>query len=171
MREIRVAIDAYNLDAFIRETLNFLELIFQHEVDPSFAVAWVDEHEPEYGPEDVRRDHVAELEDERKVLFFPFSASNEGGPILCADGEEYVPDDWYAGEYGLDELDDEAAGFLFGASECLGYLIMVEDGQYVFNSAVHSGGSQFRGPHVELVPDCGVFDVPMQEFITHFMEG
>lgn len=167
MRQLRVGLQEFDLDAFIKEIFEFVNSILMENVDPSYTVASVEDGEPEYGPEDERRDHAQELLEDRKTLFFPFSASNLSETIACADGEEYWPEDWFnEGNFDLLHEDEE---FSFGETECLGYLITVEDGKYVIDSAVHGAGTEFSGPYVRREPACGVFDEPMTEFILRFV--
>ncbi len=167
MKEIRVGVGNFDLDTFIHETLNFVRTVLSDEFDPSYAVAWVEDHEPDYGPETEARDLSAELLEDRKVLFFPFSGSNVGDPIPCANGEEYVLDDW--GD--LELYGDEEENFDLSDTECAGYLIKVENREFVINSAVHGGSNGVLGAYVNPVPDCGTLDGPMTEFVSHFIVG
>ncbi len=167
MRELRVPVNRFDLESFIDEIFNFLKTVLDEDTDPSYAVAWLreDNGEPDYGPENESRDHREELLEDRKILFFPFSTSNVDQLITCADGEEYE----LVGLYEADP-DEEYEEFQLGDTDVLGYLIKVENREFVINSAVHGGGDSRRGPYIRIVQDCDHLDEPLHDFVIHYIQ-
>lgn len=156
MRTMEIEKAKLHFDEFTREILAFLKTQVSEEVHPSFAIVKVDEpgHVPQYGPEEGHSNFLEELEAGWQV-FFPFSSSNVGEPIECADGKARAIDD--ESDIGLGEVD------------CVGFLVKIENGSFVINSAIHAGGScTFPPPSVD-ISDCNVFDVPMEAFLGSFI--
>jgi hypothetical protein len=166
MQEIRVKVKDFDLESFIHETFNFLKTVVDGDTDPSYAVAWLreDDGKPDYGLEDQSRDHQEELLEERKILFFPFSTCNTGVPIICADGEEYELVELFE-----QDPDEDYEEFRLSDQEVLGYLIKVEAGEIVINSAIHGGGDLMLGSYIRIVYDCDILEEPLREFITHYI--
>ena len=61
---------------------------------------------PEFGPDNARTNFLEELE-AGQLLFFPFSSSNFGEPVRCADDKSR-------------ELDDDS-DFIIGDVDCSGF--------------------------------------------------
>lgn len=167
MKELKVTTNEFDLDQFIEEILNFTETMVW-DVDPTFPIVWVEKQgsAAKFGPEEGGRDLEVELLEDRKILSFPFSSSNVGELIPCADGNEYeLPDYDECGE----EESEEVGEFCLGDCDCVGYLIEYTNGELVINSAIHAGGGCMSPPTVHVEADCNVFDGPMTEFIWRFV--
>jgi hypothetical protein len=108
---------------------------------------------------------MSELINENKLLFFPFSGTNVGEPIPCADGNEYEISD---GDDNEDGEEESEAGFTFGELDCVGYLARVNDGILVMNSALET--TTMGWTDVYVFDDCGVFEKPMVDFLKKFMK-
>lgn len=101
MIDITVNFDDFDIERLIDSTLKFAEKNFP----PYFAIPWVEEvgDSPTYSktveeeenieyknlPVNSDRNYVSELMNEKKMVFFTFSNSNQGDPVGCADGKEY----------------------------------------------------------------------------------
>lgn len=91
-------------------------------------------------------------------LYFPFSFTNIGEPIECADGNVVELDDKGNSEIGL------------GDSDTVGFLLKLEEDSFMIETAAHSGGC-CAPPHGDYVEagNCGEFDKPMEGFIGAFI--
>jgi hypothetical protein len=159
MEEKSITIDNFKLPQFIGSILEFLKTQVSKDFHPSWAIVSVSGpgEVPEYGPEDGNRDIESELINENKILFFPFSSSNVGEPIPCADRKSYMI--------------DEDSEFSLGYTDCAGYLFKYKGGSLIINSAVHAGGACIAPPpSVDIVEDCDVFELPMIEFLNKYIK-
>ena len=154
MKELIVKKERFDFDSFTKATLEFLSMIISDKVHPSTAITRVESLDdiPEWGPEKGRSNFLNELT-EGYFLFFPFTATNVGEPIDCANGKSYEIDD--DTECNLSEVDTD------------GFLVKLEKGNFIINSAFQAGGGQFP-PYFEIT-DCGVFDKPMKRFVNKFV--
>ena len=85
MKDIVVNKDKIDFEKFVKKTLSFLSTRVSDEVDPSMAIAIVEELGEEgyavYGPESGWSNFIEKLED-GKLLFFPFSSPNTDQTIF-----------------------------------------------------------------------------------------
>lgn len=155
MKELVVANDSFQFNSFTDAILKFLPRVISHEIHPSSAITRVESLDdiPEWGPEKGRSNFLNELT-EGYCLFFPFTATNVGEPIACANGKSYDIDE--DTECNLSEAD------------CDGFLVKLEKGNFVINSAFQAGGGH-SSPYIEIT-DCGVFDRPMKRFVNKFVK-
>ena len=159
MKYTNSEVDDFDFSGFIDTILKFNKTIISQDFDPTFAIVEVPEigGVPIYGSENDGRDIYSELVNEGKRLFFPFSATNVGEPIPCADGNSY-------------ELDEENGELCMGVADSIGYLVEIENGKIVIHSAIHCGGACVAPPpSVDLLEDCEVFEEPMMEFLERFV--
>lgn len=164
MKEIRLSIECFDIEAFFNKTIEFLKSQVSLEVHPTYAVVWVQSvgDVPVFGPESGR-DVLAGLKKEGKMVFFPFAHSDVDGTLTCADGNTYRP----ASKDG-----DNEEAMLIGLEDSIGYLVQIKDGDFIANSAIHAGGGcTGPPPSVDLHPDCGVLEEPMDRFIRGFVKG
>ena len=158
MKQLTVPISEFDLSTFIKDILKFNKTVVSKEVDPSYAIVVVSEIGgiPNYGPESGGRDIYSELVDEGKRLFLPFSSSNIGEPMPCADGNSY-------------EIDEDS-DFCMGDIDCVGYLVEKEGDNLLIQSAINAGGGcPVPPPSVELLEDCDVFEDGMREFLERYI--
>jgi hypothetical protein len=163
MKEIRLPLEKFDLKALLKRTTRFLKDQVSPEVDPTYPIVWIQSLEdvPVFGPESGW-DVLSALADEGKRVFFPFAFTDVDGTLTCADGNTYgpAPDD----EDSVDEV-------IIGIEDSVGFLVQVSEGYVTLNSAVHGGGGcTGPAPGVDLYPNCGVLEEPMNDFIGVFLK-
>jgi hypothetical protein len=175
VKPIKVNYDRFDLDRFVGEIMDWFSDGVVETVEPTAMVPWVVKGRAHYGKEDEPRDLIAELTVEGKTLMLPFSSSNCGDPIRCADGCAYEFED-ADDEDEWDDSDEEQAetdesSLYFGETDSLGYLVSLEGSDIVIRSGVLSFGLMcFLAPSADEVLDCGVFDQPMYDFVNKFIK-
>lgn len=96
------------------------------------------------------------------MIFFPFAYADADGMLTCADGNTYR-------RTSTDE--DTEDGMLIGLEDSIGYLVQIKDANVIVNSAIHAGGGcTGPAPSLDLRPDCGALDKPMEKFIRGFIK-
>ncbi|MDD4170060.1 MAG: hypothetical protein PHD36_07390 [Desulfotomaculaceae bacterium] len=164
MRGLKIDLEKFDLQGLVKHTLEFL----RDYLPPSYAIPWIYNlgdkpvyYKNESDPDAIDRDYYNELVNEGRLLYFDFSESNLGMPIICADGNAYL----------LGEENDQEKYFCMSDSENLGYLLKYHDGKLTIWSARHSGGGcLFPPPSINIEEYCGIFDEPMNKFINKFMK-
>jgi hypothetical protein len=164
MKEIRIPLDCFGLEAFLGRTIEFLRHQVSPNVDPTYAMVCVERPRgvPVFGPE-TGWDVLSALREKGKMVFFPFGYTDVDGTLTCADGHTYRPTS--------DDKDSEEETPI-GLEDSIGYLLQVTDGTVIINTAIHAGGG-CTGPasRVDLYSDCGVLEEPMEKFIRGFIKG
>lgn len=158
-----ISLNNFDFNGFTEAILEFLGGQISEEIHPSWAIVTVDEPRgtSEYGPEEGRSNFLDELQSGQR-LFFPFSSSNVGEPVPCADGESR--------QVVYDEEDETKNDFIMGDVDCVGFLFKLEDNKLCISLAIHAGGScPGAGPAVKIEKDCGVFTAGMNSFIDKFV--
>ena len=156
MKQRKIAISDFDFEVFTKAMLNFLKKEVSQDVHPSYAIVKIDAPGgmPEFGPEDGRSNFLEELE-VGHLLFFPFSSSNVGEPVQCADDQSR-------------EIDDDS-DFIIGEVDCVGFLIQLKDNVLYIDSAIHAGGA-CPGPSPSVdIENCDVFEAGMETFIDRFI--
>jgi hypothetical protein len=156
VERITVPQDQFDFDGFSRKILTFNKSVMSKRVHSPFAVVTVDKPggTPEWGPEKGRMTFLDDLQ-HGKLLFFPFTDTNVGDPIPCADGKK--------------RSIDEGSDFAMGDVDCVGFLVGLSKSNYTIDAAIHAGGAcPGPAPSVD-VRNCGVFDEPMDAFIRRFI--
>jgi len=162
MKEIRIRLECYDLEALLERTVHFLKEQVSSEVGTTYEIVWVQSlgDVPIFGPE-IGWDVVSALKKKRRKVFFPFAYADADGTFTCADGHTYkqASDD----EYSDDEM-------FIGMEDSLGYLVQITGRSVIINSAIHAGGG-CCGPaaRVDVYPNCGVLEQPMEKFIRRFI--
>jgi|GEM_PF-514550 len=164
MKEIQISLEEFDLEALLETTVQFLKEQVSPEVDPTYGIVWVQSNDdvPVFGPESGW-DVPSGLKKEGKIVFFPFARADADGTFTCADGNTYgaAPDD--------EESDDY---MLIGMEDSIGFLVQVKDGTVIINSAIHAGGAcPGPPPSIDLSPDCGVLEKPMEKFIKDLVRS
>jgi hypothetical protein len=155
VEQISVKTDRFQFDIFLETILGFITSGVPEDIHPSSYIMIVDDENNSYwGQEEGRNNFLGELS-EGQSLFFPFSWTNVGEPIKCADGESYEIDE--DGEFGLTEVD------------CVGFRVQLDSGSFAIQTAVSTGGGHSESPCVVIEEDCDVFDKPMKLFIDRFI--
>jgi hypothetical protein len=164
MKEIRLSTEYFDLEALLERTVNFLEEQVSSEVDPTYGIVWVQNigDVPVFSAESGW-DVLSAVTKEGKMVFFPFACADQEGFLDCADGSTYRPES--------DEKDSEDDMFI-GMEDRIGFLVQVKAGTVIINPAIHAGGA-CPGPEssIDLCPDCGVLEEPMEKFIRSFVKG
>ena len=163
MKEIRISLEYFYLETLLERTVHFLEEQVSTEVDPTYGIVWVQSlgNVPVFGPEDGW-DVFSAVTQEGKKVFFPFAHADADGTFTCADGNTHGP--------APDDEDSEDEMFI-GIEDSVGFLVQVKDGYVIINSATHAGGAcPGPAPSVDLYPDCGLMDEPMEKFIRGFIK-
>ena len=157
MQEIILPRDKFQFDKFSKRILRYLRKQVSEEVDPSYAIVAVSEPGgvPRFGPEEGRENFLKELESGLK-LFFPFSDSDIGEPIECADGRSRTI--------------KENSDFRLGETSCVGFLIQLKDKKFIINSAINAGRGCPGGTESVDIAECDIFDAAMEKFIRQFVE-
>jgi hypothetical protein len=162
MKEISIPLEYFNMDPFVDKTIDFIKSRIYPGTNPICEIVCVEQ------PGDVPISDLktewevrASLNEGMRSFFFTFAYADEDGLLVCADGKSY--------RSGDDDEDSED-GILIGMEDSLGYLVKVENGLVIINTAIHAGGA-FPGPlsSVELVKDCYVLEAPMAKFIGTFV--
>lgn len=164
MKEIRIPLEQFDLDAFLARSVEFLGGQASTEVDPTYLMVRVESpgDVPVFGPEDGW-DVLSALKLESKMVFFPFAFADADGTLTCADGNTYGP--------VSDDKDPEDELFI-GIEDSVGFLVQAEDNEVIINSAIHAGGAcPGPLPSVDLCGDCQVLEGPMMRFIEGFVQS
>jgi len=166
MKEIRIQLECFASEGFLARTLEFLRGQVSPELDPSFGMVWVHSigDVPVFGRKSGW-DVLSALKEEGKLVFFPFAHADADGTLTCADGNTYGP-----------ASDNEASGeseeTLIGLEDSIGFLVQIKEEAVIINSAIHAGGGcTGPAPRVDLYPDCGLLEKPMEKFIRSFVKG
>jgi hypothetical protein len=163
MKEMRIPHESFDAEAFLARAIEFLGKQVSPEVDPTYAIVRVENSEnmPVFGP-GSEWGVLSALRQEGKIVFFPFAYPDTDGTLICADGNTCGP------AFGEDGSTEQ---LLVGLEDSVGYLVRVQHATLIINSAIHAGGGcSGPAPRVDLYPDCGVLDGPMENFIRSFIE-
>jgi len=163
MKEIRIPLEQFDLEAFLDRTIEFLKGWMASEVDPTYALVWVRSLKdvPVFGLESGW-DVLSGLA-EGKMVFFPFAYADADGVLDCSDGNTYGP---------TSDDEDSEGEMIVGMEDSVGFLVKVKDGIVIINAGIHLGGAcPGPGPGIDLCLDCGVLEGPMEKFIRGFIKG
>jgi len=164
MKEIRIQLECFNIDAFLARTAEFVRGQVSPGVDSTSQIVSIQTigDVPVFDPESGW-DVLSALIEEGKMAFFPFAYADADGTLTCADGNTYGP-----GSAEEDSEDEQ----LIGLEDSIGFLVKIREGVVIINSAVHAGGGcTGPTPSVDFYPDCGVLEEPMEKFIRGFIKG
>ena len=159
MKEIRTLLDQFALEDFVDRTADFIRKSMFEEEGPIYGLAYADRvgSVPVYvfGPDDGWQvPHV--LKEEKAIVFFPFACTMDDQTLLCAGRFRYLTDQ-----------EDEIP---IGCEDVIGYLVQVNDGTVIINSAIHAGGfAPLPLPGIDFFPDCRILDEPMRKFVRGFI--
>jgi len=116
---------------------------------------------PVFGPE-AGWEVLPALSFENKMVFFPFAFADARGTLTCADRNTHGP---------VSDEENSEDDLFIGIEDCVGFLVQVQDGAVIINSAIHAGGGcPGPAPSVDLHPYCGVLEEPMDKFIKIFIK-
>jgi hypothetical protein len=162
MKEIRVPLKKFDLDAFIGKVLNFLTAQVLEGIDPSCATYWVESpgHSLQDGG-DGGWDFRSKLVNDGVRVFFPFAIPDYKGSFECADCNRYrVPaedEDEYDAQCSVEE-------------DIVGYFVHVSDGVISIASAICPLSGSMPPATIDLLSDCKELEQPMIDFIHGFMK-
>jgi hypothetical protein len=162
MKEIRIALEAFDLEAFLERTLEFLREWIAPEADPIHLIARVQSmgEAPVFGP--ASGWSVISGLTEGEMVFFPF-AYTDGDRLYCADRIELL----------LFSIDIKYGHEMFiGLEDSIGYLVQIKDRTVLVNSAICTDeGSLGSAPRIDLYPNSGFLEKSMESFIRGFTCG
>ena len=86
MKEIRISTRCFDIEAFLNKTIEFLKDEVSPEVHPTYALVWVQGlgEVPVFGPE-TGWDVIPGLEEEGKMVFFPFVSIDGKKRLVCLE--------------------------------------------------------------------------------------
>ncbi|MFC1592841.1 hypothetical protein ACFL4C_02390 [Candidatus Omnitrophota bacterium] len=153
MRKITLSRENFQFENFTNAILDFHGRIAPEGVKPSTYLLKVDsEGYADWGP-DEGWDNFLQVLSQGQRIYFPFSLTNCGESIECANGEDY-------------ELGEETE-ICLGETDTVGFIIGLYKDRFIIQSATCAGGGPPAGLFVE-VGNCDVFDMPMKLFIDKF---
>lgn len=165
MKEIRIAIEQFDLEGYLVKTLEFCSRMGFGDSARAVEsnILCVKDDFVDWELSEIERDVRKELLS-GMTLFFPFSDSGptwtypftDTPSVECVDGSAYrAPED-----------DDDDDGILIGDTDSLGFLVRNDERQLIINSAVLT----FGGPGRNCYPDedCALVDKAMSVFIGSF---
>jgi len=114
----------------------------------------------ESGHNDIYR----EMAVDGKFVFFSFTAAALENCVECMDGGVYeaLP------ETG-NELEDYRNRFYPSEVTYLGYLMSLQNGDLLIETALFYSGSSMNDPTLERIDHCGILDTPMEIYIRHYI--
>lgn len=114
MKEIHIILRSFDMEAFLRKTIDYLKPQVAHDVDPTYGIVWVGSpgDMPEYGSDETRN-FIDALKSGTRMVFFPFAHAEEDDALVCADGNSYkTVYDEQASENGMYIGPEDRLGFL-----------------------------------------------------------
>jgi hypothetical protein len=163
MKEYRISLENFDLEGFIETLVDFEEDQF---VDPFSSVYVVGRLGDQPVAIDLSRSSVFEqMAREGKLVFFSFTAPSVDRFVECMDGGVYesLP------ETG-NELEDLRNRFYPSNLHYVGYLMGIDNGQLVVNSALFFAGTFINDPEITLLSHAGILEEPLAAFITEFAD-
>jgi hypothetical protein len=160
-------LNTFDLTGFIGRTVNFVRELGTGNPAPITAIPVVEGNglTPNLYENATDRTLHDELVKENKAIYFPFSSSNTGHPVLCADGRKYSvpkPEDKEKLESGALTMD---------STESVGFIVKVSDKELSIQFAKHFiGNAEFRAS-VEILKHVGEFETGMMAFLETFISG
>ena len=132
MKETRIPMDYSHLDDFLNKTMDYVKTVVSPEVDPTCGI--VRGESPGDVPvcgQETGWDVIGALKEEGNTVFFPFAYADHDGFLRRVDGNAYGP---------ASHHEESEGTIMIGKADNVGYLVKVEGGRMVVNSAIHAGG-------------------------------
>ncbi|TCL58285.1 hypothetical protein EDC14_104321 [Hydrogenispora ethanolica] len=130
METLQIALHRFEMAQFIGAITRFFA---SQGIPPAMIAPFAGYDEPlEFGPAE-ERDLAAELLEEGRSLYFPFSDTNTGEAVPCADGQRY--------RFPVVETDETELNFCAAELESIGFLVAVARDELRIEQAVMSGGA------------------------------
>jgi hypothetical protein len=168
MAQFKVNIQKFDMKGFYDSIKNFVQTEINNELDITAYICVVNEKgiTPDVAESDPSRDVLDEIFNQGKTIFFPFSGPGCGLPVPCANGKSYYDDFEDEDKENVDEDD-----CCLGESDVVGFTVHVDDGNLIFNSCSHYGGSCMMPASVcEEKGDLGLFGPAMEEYLHRFIK-
>lgn len=163
MKESRISLERFDLEGFIDTLVDFEEDQF---VDPFSSVYVVGTLGDQPVSIDLSKSSVFEqMAREGKLVFFSFTAPSVDRFVECMDGGVYES----PFETG-NELEDFKNRFYPSNLHYVGYLMGIEDGDLVINSALFFAGTFINDPDLSMLKHAGILEEPLADFIKEFMD-
>ncbi len=163
MELVKISLEKFDLEGFIDSLVDFEVDQF---VDPFSSVYIVGKLGDQPVSIDISRSSVFEqMNREGKLVFFSFTAPCVDRFVECMDGGVY--------EAPLDtgnELEDFRNRFYASNLHYVGYLMGIEDGNLIINSALFFAGTFINDPELKLLKHAGILDGAMESFIREFID-
>lgn len=167
MDEVKMPLNTFDLTGFIGRTVNFVRELGAGNPAPITAIPVVEKNglTPDLYESATDRTLHDELVKENKAIYFPFSSSNTGEPVLCANGKEYsVPKPEGKHKY-------ESTEHTLDSTETVGFIFKVSGDQLSIQFAKHFIGNADGPASVEILEHVGEFEAPMMAFLETFISG
>lgn len=167
MDEILIPLNEFDLPGFIGRIVSFIGQLGRGNPAPITAIPVVEDNglTPNLYEHAADRTPHDELLKENKTLYFPFSSSNTGEPVLCADGRKYnvlEPEDKEKYELALLTMD---------TTETVGFLVRIVDNKVSIQFAKQFIGNADGPASVEVLKHVGQFEDGMKAFLEAFISG
>jgi hypothetical protein len=165
--EIKMPLDTFDLTGFIGRDVNFVRELGAGNPAPITAIPVVERNglTPNLYENATDRTLHDELVKEHKAIYFPFSSSNTGKPVLCADGREYsVPKP-------ENRKNDESVDLTMDSTETVGFVVKASHDQLSVQFAKQFAGNADFPASVETLKHVGEFEAPMMAFLETFISG
>ncbi|MDP4145279.1 MAG: hypothetical protein Q8936_12485 [Bacillota bacterium] len=167
MDEIKIPLNNFDLTGFIGRIVSFESELGTGNPAPLTVIPVVEANgsTPNLYEQAVDRIPHDELVKEGKTLYFPFSSSNTGDPVLCVDGRKhYVPKSEDRERY-------ESSTLTMSPTETVGFLVRVSGNQVIIQFAKQISGYSVTSASVQPLKQAGDFEDGMKAFIQSFISG
>ena len=172
-----IPLSQFDLASLIEATVAYLNKRVTEGTDPLSGIPIVEANGqvPGWAEAQPGRNLLAELTQQGKTLFIPFSDSNTGGPIYCADGQYYEfeePDEDGCEdltELEESDLDTMEADVYMGEADGAGFIVSLDAAQNLhIQNGMLFGGDCMCQPSVEMAGVPLIFVDGMKSFIARF---
>lgn len=160
MLEFRIPRAFFDLEAMLKQTVEFLQERVASEIPPTMMMFILHERKnlPGPGPKSIREVRSV-LEEKGWIIFFPFAYSNEFRVLECADGRKYDQ-----------ESSDE--GFSFYPEHSLGFTVQISDGHVMVEATMIDGEERLVPvPFADLSEDLAGLYEAMGNYIGKFLRS
>ncbi|MBN1333993.1 MAG: hypothetical protein JW971_09540 [Synergistales bacterium] len=162
MKQIRVPLEGFDMDSFLDAFLDFEEDQFAEPFSSVYIVGSLGDQPVNLDP--GHNDIYREMGVDRKLVFFSFTAAALENCVECMDGGVYE-----AVPATGNELEDYRNRFYPSEVTYVGYLMSLQNGYMVIDTALFYSGSPMNDPTLELIDHCGILDIPMEVYIRQYI--
>lgn len=167
--KIKMPLEKFDLTGFVGRIVNFVRELGTGNPAPITAIPVVERNglTPHLYENATDRTLHDELVKEHKAIYFPFSSSNTGNPVLCANGSKYtVPKSENEEGHGL-----AVATLTLDTTETVGFIVKASGKDITIQFAKQFIGNDEGPACVETLRHVGEFEAPMMAFLETFISG